>query len=354
MSIVSVIFGIFIFIILVFVIVLLLAYFLLPVYFLKYAKDYDGSYEPSEDPYIINSWHTEITENFRIINDLDIQFVEKTSSWNILCNNQEIFTQLGVWIDIDGIRYSNNSLLYGGIPLEVKETRIHQESTMNNIRCEKILEVHFTHKNHRKSIITRIGISQSEKCIIFMLSTPESINLRNSQEKTSINYVFPSFRNESSLRRTLSYEDSVFCPPRRNFNKTKGPVIFFNDKRDCVIFSALHDFLISPTTKKDLPNGQTIEFGINSEIFDLPGNYSHESIMIFGQGIKENFKKWAEILYKFHNLEKKSLNLDIPTTFLGYYTDNGAAYYYMKEKGKKSDETLIALNSIGTQENQDW
>ena len=113
------------------------------------------------------------------------------------------------------------------------------------------------------------------------------------------------------------------------------------DQRDIILMSALKDFLISPWIKTESP--QTIQFGTHSQIKTLPAGFSHDSIIVFGKGIRSTYQTWGEYLRIYHNLSAKPLSPDIPTTYLGYYTDNGAAYYYHTEKGTSADETLIAV-----------
>lgn len=159
-----------------------------------------------------------------------------------------------------------------------------------------------------------------------------------------INIIYPSFRNESNNRRIFTFRDGVFCPPRRDLHYSHAPVLFFDDNKNCMLVSALDHFLISGVAKE--PEGDTyrISCGSNAVIQNYPENHSQRYIMVFNVGINKTFKAWGDLIHEYYGIDRESRYTDVLTRYLGYFTDNGAHYYYNPEPGMKMDETLIAVD----------
>ncbi len=304
---------------------------------------YDGSYDKMQDPIEKNHLALDITEDFKKDKTISVEFNPDKSHWKLFINNTLIFDEISAWIDIKGQRYTtspNSKDEKGLIALEFTEKKIENQNSLGPIHE---LHTKWAINEHNLVFHTHIWILEEYSSIIFKVSTESKVSNLKSSDTSALNFTFPSFKNISSLRRTLSFKDTVFCPPQRDFNLTHGPVWFFNDNKDSILISGLNTFLVSPWIKKDFENFQKVMFGIHSQIGEIPADFSHDSIMVIDNGIRSNFQKWADLLRSYHNLPKKTLNPDLPTTYLGYYTDNGAAYYYHTQKGMKADQTLIAV-----------
>jgi hypothetical protein len=161
---------------------------------------------------------------------------------------------------------------------------------------------------------------------------------------TLANVCFPVFENASYNKRIFTYRNGIFCPPQRDFVYTNGPVVLFDDARNCVMLSALNHFMTNGIQKQgEIASNYTIACGPSGEVKGLPANYSGLYIMLFGNGINKTFQNWGALMHKYYGRAKKDRYSDVMTSYLGYFTDNGAFYYYNPIKGMKYDRTLIAV-----------
>ncbi|MFO8019269.1 MAG: hypothetical protein R6U96_11580 [Promethearchaeia archaeon] len=321
---------------------LLLIYVFLPYYFLIYAKRYDGSYDPKEDPIKKHNWDVKRKENFETLRDISIEFDKKRGSWKIAHKKNTIIDDIHLWFYFKGQKYSSHSNEPDSISLALTNYSEEVISHQTLGECKKSL-ASWQIKETNIIVTTSISLCQDKTCIIFQISTNHELEVNERVTNQPINFVFPAFENRTSLKRTISYDDTIFCPTQRDFELTHGPVCLFNDNKENIILSALNQFLISPWVKTESNNSQQLQFGIHSSIKIVPQDFQHDAIMVFGQKIRKNFVQWADILRAYNKLPKKALNPDIPTTYLGYYTDNGSYYYYNTEKGMKAGETLIKV-----------
>ncbi len=342
-------------------VVLILAYLLLPYFFKKYAKRYDGSYDPDLDPLKKKALSMNVKKNVdgEVLGEIKalkplsdegpgvLKFDTKEQVWRIEHDSIGVLDNIGASLILNDQKYSTSPYIWGGekIPLQKTEKKEIDTPLGEAIDYRGYWNIPSLDLSFTTHIIV---IESSEKpCIIFKIRLkefPEEITLSSENHHDRLNFVFPAFENYKALQRTLSYKDTVFCPAQRDFKYTHGPVAFFNDNRDVLLVSALDQFLVSPWSKKDAHGTQQIQFGIHSSIKQIPDDdFSHQSIMVLGSGIRKTFQLWADCLREYHNLPQKPLRPDLPTSNLGYFTDNGAAYYYNTEKGMKADETLIEV-----------
>jgi len=52
---------------------------------------------------------------------------------------------------------------------------------------------------------------------------------------------------------------------------------------------------------------------------------------------------WGDVLLHHYGKQRATLDVDIPTQYLGYWTDNGAYYYYITLEGMNYEETMLAI-----------
>jgi hypothetical protein len=161
------------------------------------------------------------------------------------------------------------------------------------------------------------------------------------------NVVFPCFDNESYNQRIFTYRNGIFCPPMRDFTFATAPVCLFDDDANTIMISALNQFFTNGIHKLPSESNTAASFtlacGIDGEVDILPVGYSGSFMILFGKGINHTFKQWGDLLHQYYGQSRKDRYMDAMTSYLGYFTDNGAHYYYNPLKGKKYDETLIAV-----------
>ncbi len=148
-----------------------------------------------------------------------------------------------------------------------------------------------------------------------------------------------------NLDKILSFKISAFAPPVYELVPTNGPVLFYNRDFQTVIISPLDHFLYSLIR----PEGKRIQLGLEAELVSLPENFSHPIIFYFGKGISRSFEGWGDLLLRWYGNQRPGLYADIGLSYLGYWTDNGAYYYYKTEKGMNYEQTLLEVKKYADQ-----
>ena len=121
-----------------------------------------------------------------------------------------------------------------------------------------------------------------------------------------------------------------------------GPVVVFNiDQRgdgDILVLSPFSKFM---ATSLSQANG-TLEYGVMGSMTSIPNNYNHSMIVFYSSnGINEGVREWGQAMQKAHNRTNQYRLNDITINNLGYYTDNGAYYYYHTEDKKNYEQTML-------------
>jgi hypothetical protein len=168
--------------------------------------------------------------------------------------------------------------------------------------------------------------------VIFSLTIP--------QKADSISVQFPSFSQFPRLKYHYSFRDAVFSPPSFRLNKTSTPWLFFDGNDDAFIVSPASDFMVSKMTGDGINN---ITSGLNTELRELPAGFTHRTILAFDHGIHQVWTDWGNALTGMYKKEKPANDADTVLKYFGYWTDNGADYYYDYDTTLGYAGTLLKL-----------
>ena len=120
-----------------------------------------------------------------------------------------------------------------------------------------------------------------------------------------------------------------------------SPWVFFDGAHNTFILSPASDFLISATTRT---SPREIASGIDSRIATLPEGFAHSTILVVERGINRAFETWGRALAGLQGKARIADNDAEPILAkLGYWTDNGATYYYKYEPSLGYEKTLLAV-----------
>ncbi len=119
-----------------------------------------------------------------------------------------------------------------------------------------------------------------------------------------------------------------------------SPWVYFDGSARTFIVSAAKNFMITSASKAS--NG-TLSFGINSGITSLPANFSHQTWLVLGQGINSTYDVWGSCMTKQSGKTRVANDASATLNKLGYWTDNGAAYYYAYDSTLGYEGTLLAI-----------
>ena len=137
--------------------------------------------------------------------------------------------------------------------------------------------------------------------------------------------VFPAFTTFPQGLFHLSFTNHAFFPPGFYLAHTATPWILFNHTFATVVMSPLHSFMTNTMigTGHSLL-GQTV----GSHVRLTGGTLPLTTIMVFGHGIEHTFRRWGRTLTTAFYRPRTANNANAMLKYFGYWTDNGAAYYY--------------------------
>ena len=165
-----------------------------------------------------------------------------------------------------------------------------------------------------------------------------SLTLLKNQTKPFV--VFPSFTKFPNNMHKFSFANDNFAPPLFKLNETSTPWLFFDNKLNSFIISPASDFIVSKLTG----NGdEIISSGLNDEIKNLPAKFTHETILVFANGINSVWNIWGKSLREIYKRKIPANDTDPVLKYFGYWTDNGADYYYNYDTTLGYAQTLLLL-----------
>ncbi|HEY1661777.1 MAG TPA: hypothetical protein VGI03_05105 [Verrucomicrobiae bacterium] len=152
--------------------------------------------------------------------------------------------------------------------------------------------------------------------------------------------AFPAFKQLPQSLHVFSYGDSNFAPPEFDAVDTSTPWLLFDDHANAVIISPASHYMVASM----LGDGQKeIESGFNPNLRNLPAGFTQQTLVAFGNGINKTWDLWGQALLNLEHAQRPGDDADSVLKYLGYWTDNGAFYYYNYDMEKGYAGTLQSL-----------
>ncbi len=151
---------------------------------------------------------------------------------------------------------------------------------------------------------------------------------------------FPNFTTFPQHLFQFSYRDINFSPPRFDLEKDAGPWLLFDQQCHALILSPASHF---PVACLAGDGKAQLASGFNGNLRDLPAGFHQESILVLTQGINHAFDLWGSALTEWEGKTRRPNDVDTVLKDLGYWTDNGGAYWYNYDLAKGYQETLQTL-----------
>ncbi|CAF0870990.1 unnamed protein product [Rotaria sp. Silwood1] len=123
-----------------------------------------------------------------------------------------------------------------------------------------------------------------------------------------------------------------------------GPIIIFNSseygQHNAIIISSFSQFM---STSLSI-NKNILEYGYIGSIKSIPINSSYSLIIYYSSnGINQLMEQWGITMQKVFNRTNQYRLNDLTINYLGYYTDNGAYYYYHTLSNMNYEQTIIKI-----------
>ncbi|MFE9601350.1 CBM35 domain-containing protein [Streptomyces hokutonensis] len=152
---------------------------------------------------------------------------------------------------------------------------------------------------------------------------------------------FPTLTGYPALTHQLSHSN---CFGGFQFNTFSGaadsPWVFFDANGNTFVLSAANHFQEAQTTQG--PDG-SITAGVLSSIGTLPAGYTRQTILSAKAGVGAAYHAWGAALTRLAGKPLPTNDTGVILSTLGYWTDNGADYYYKYDQSKGYAGTLLAV-----------
>lgn len=139
----------------------------------------------------------------------------------------------------------------------------------------------------------------------------------------------------------LSFQMTPMLPPLVRAAPSHGPLVLYTDTFDTIVVSPLDHFFESTVS---LTEG-AIVYGVHGEIDALPAGFRHRFVVVRGHGVGATIAAWGAAVRAEYGREPTDRYVDVGLSHLGYWTDNGSAYYYRQEPDLDAHETLLAVKA---------
>jgi hypothetical protein len=121
---------------------------------------------------------------------------------------------------------------------------------------------------------------------------------------------------------------------------TEGPWVSFDDAGHSFILSPASDFMVANLNHSA---DDQIESRISPRIATIPQGLVHRTLLVVANGINRAFDTWGQALTDLNGKTRPANDADPSLKSLGYWTDNGAGYYYDWEPSLGYTGTLLAV-----------
>lgn len=151
---------------------------------------------------------------------------------------------------------------------------------------------------------------------------------------------FPAFTNIPQDLHVFSYSQRTFSPPQFDASETSTPWLLFDDQADAIIISPASHYLVAGM----IGDGHNeVASGLNPDLRNIPAGFEQQTLVAFGNGINKTWDSWGRALLALEGAARPGQDADTTLKYLGYWTDNGAAYYYNYDLEKGYAGTLQEL-----------
>jgi len=154
-------------------------------------------------------------------------------------------------------------------------------------------------------------------------------------------HEFEPLAVDSKYTNLLNLHMAAFLPPYRVPLWTWGPVVLYSDDLDVLVVSPMDHFhaaILKPEDGK-------VRLALQGDLQSVPAGYAQRYLVVEGRGIGATLTAWGDRLLQDRGRSRADRYADAGLSTLGYWTDNGAYYYYRTEEGRTFEETLLAVKA---------
>ncbi len=136
---------------------------------------------------------------------------------------------------------------------------------------------------------------------------------------------FPSFTGIPARLDRFSYNNDAFAAPQFELGQYGTPWLLFDGKANAAVISPASHFIIAAMHGD---GEHLVASGLNGQLAGVPAGFTQETLMAIAPGIRQTFDMWGSALMALGGKTRPGNESDVTLKYFGYWTDNGAAYYY--------------------------
>jgi hypothetical protein len=136
---------------------------------------------------------------------------------------------------------------------------------------------------------------------------------------------FPRFTEIPKHLRHFSYANDAFAPASFALEENGTPWLLYDERPYAAVLSPAANFMIASMWG----NGRTeLASGLNKAVSALPVGFTHTTLMVVSEGVNATWDAWGSALTTLVGAHRPANDADAGLRYFGYWTDNGAQYYY--------------------------
>ena len=151
--------------------------------------------------------------------------------------------------------------------------------------------------------------------------------------------VFPRFTTVPKGLAAYSFKGSAFSPGGPGLAETGTPWLRFDEKARALVLSPASEFM----TAKMRGNADDMGVGMNDKLHGVPKGTDQASLLAFADGIGAAWEGWGGALRDLYGRKMPKTDEGPILRDYGYWTDNGADYYYNYEGKDGYAGTMLAV-----------
>ena len=150
---------------------------------------------------------------------------------------------------------------------------------------------------------------------------------------------WPDIQADPRYRHVLAFRTSPMMPPSLSSVPSFGPIVLYSDTFDAMVVGPMEH----PFDALVWVEGSAVKSGIPGEVDEVPAGWSQRWLVIEGKGIAATIDAWGARLLADRGRKPVDRYADAGLSYLGYWTDNGAFYYYATQAGMNQAQTMLAV-----------
>jgi hypothetical protein len=150
---------------------------------------------------------------------------------------------------------------------------------------------------------------------------------------------FPRLSTYPQIPHHLTYGEVEFAPYSFTNLTADSPWVYFDDASNAFVVSAANHFMNASTAL----SAGSIATGIDPAIATIPAGFSFQTVLVAQPGINAAYGTWGRALTSWSGKKLPASDATPTLERFGYWTDNGATYYYNFDMTKGYAGTILAV-----------